>query len=358
MKYRTSEILAQKTLDASGTETIDINISDPISAILFEYKNTRGSNTNADHVAACLSKIELVDGSDVLFSLSGKQLHALDYYDKKQTPDTFLTNASGVMQLLGMSYNFGRKLHDPMLAFDPKKFTNPQLKITHDRVKCDASSSAHYLRVLGFLFDEKIPTPIGFLSSKEIQAYTSGADGSYKYIDLPTDRVMRKLLISGYDDAYSLYQVVSQIKISEDNDKRVVVDEPCSLLQKQIMSMYPSWEEALYAVVTAVAADFYCTPSFNIRLSGQPDTTTGYFAVETQPCHEPFAITGSGSLNAQLRVSGHLPHSTIPVLFGDQDDIDDWYDVTRIGSLQAILKAGSAGTAGAVAVFSQQLRRY
>lgn len=358
MNYRISEILASKTLDSSGTETVDINVKDPISAILFEYKNTRGSNTSIDHPAGCLSKIELVDGSDVIFSLSGKQLHALDYYDKKQSPDTFLTNASGIMQLLGMSYNFGRKLWDPQLAFDPQRFSNPQLKITHNRLTCDASSSAHYLRILGFLFDEKIPSLMGFLSSKEIQAYTSGADGTYKYIDLPTDRVMRKLLIEGYDDAYSLYQVVSQIKLSEDNDKRVVIDEPCSLLQKAIMSEYPAWEEKLYAVVTATPADFYCTPSFNIVLSGQPDSTPGYFAVEAQPCHSPFEIEASGSLNAQLGVMGHLPHSIIPVLFGDQMDIDDWYDVTKVGSLQAILKAGGAGTAGAVKVFLQQLRKY
>lgn len=358
MNYRISEILASKTLDASGTETVDIRVKDPISAILFEYKNARGSNTSVDHPAGCLSKIELVDGSDVIFSLSGKQMHALDYYHNGKTPYTYLTDAIGVQQLLGIGYNFGRRLWDPLLAFDPRRFSNPQLKITHDRVTCDASSSAHYLRILGFLFDEKVPAPVGFLSAREIQAYTSGADGSYKYIDLPTDRTIRKMLVYGYDDAYALYRVVSQIKISEDNDKRVVLDEPTSLLQKAVMAEYPAWREVLYAVLTATAKDVYCTPSFGITPAGAGEGSVTVYAGEAQPLNEPFKLQGSGSANAQVNVMGYLPHSIIPVNFGDQNDPEDWYNATKVGSLQAILKAGAAGTAGAVAVFLQQLRRY
>lgn len=358
MNYRLSEILATKTLDASGTEVIPIRVKDPISAILFEYKCARGSGTSIGHVADCLTKIELVDGSDVIFSLSGKQLHALDYYDKKQTPYTYLTNYGTIQQILGMSYNFGRKLWDPMLVFDPRRFTNPQLKITYNRVAADASSATHYLRILGALFDEKVPSPVGFLSSKEVIAYTSGDDDSYKYIDLPTDRVIRKMLIYGYEDDYSPHQVVNQVKLSEDNDKRVVVDEPMSLLQKLIMSEYPPWVEKLYAHIGATALDFYCTPSFDIVCLGNMDTEGIVIDTEVGVLHSPFLIGANGENNANIRISGHLPHSIVPILFGDQMDLDDWYDVTEIGSLQAILRAGSAGTDGAVAVFLQQLRRY
>lgn len=357
MNYRVAEILASKTLDPSGTEVIPIRIQDPISAMLFEYKNVRGSSTSIDHVAGCLSKIELIDGSDVLFSLSGKQLHALDFYDKGKTPYTFIMNYPGGQQILGMSYNFGRKLWDDQLAFEPKKFDNPQLKITHNRATCDADSSNHYLRILGFLFDEKIPSPIGFLSSREIVAYTPGDNLTYKYIDMPTDRVIRKMLIEAYDDAYSPYQVVRNIKLSEDNDKRVVMDESFSLWMKYINSIYPQWEETLLLSLITTAMDQHITPSFALTIAGKADVQAAVVDVEAGVHHSPVLIGSDAAAGCHLLAKGYNPHSIMPIPFGDQMDIDDWYDATKVGNLQAILQTGAAAENGAVKVFLQQLRR-
>lgn len=358
MNYRLAQILSEKTLDASGTEVIDLDVKDPISMLLFEYKNTPGSNTMADHVAACLSKIELVDGADVLFSLTGKQMHALDYYDKGKTPYTHLSDAIGVQQLLGLQYNFGRYLWDPILALDPSRFRNPQLKITHNRVTSDASSSAHTLKVLGYLFDEKVVSPMGFLMSKELKSYTPGADGTYEYTDLPTDHLLRKLLVYAYDDAYSPWQVANEIKLSEDNDKKVPIDEKVSTLMKYINTLYPPFREKLYAVLTTTATDVYVSPSFDITVQGAAETQGGAIDVETGVLHSPFSLGGDGSWNAALEVVGFNPHSVVPVLFGDQNDPADWYDVTKLGNLKARVKAGTAGTAGAIALYTQQLRKY
>lgn len=358
MKYRLSEILSEETLAASGTEVIDLDVIDPISMLLFEYKNTPGSNTMADHVASALSKIELVDGSDVIFSLSGKQMHALDYYDKGRVPYTHLSNAIGVQQLLPLHYNFGRYLWDPRFALDPKRFRNPQLKITHNRVTPDASSTAHTLKILGFLFDEKVISPEGLLSSKELKSYTPGADGTYEYTDLPTDYLFRKLLVEAYDDAYAPWQVANELRLSEDNDKRVPLDEKVSTLMKYINTIYPKWAEKLYAVLTTTATDVYVTPSFDITVQGAAETQGGAIDVETGVLHSPFSLGGDGSWNAALEVVGFNPHSVVPVLFGDQNDPDDWYDVVKLGNLKLRIKAGSAGTAGAIKIFTQQLRKY
>lgn len=358
MKYRLSQILSEKTLDASGTEVIDLDILDPISMLLFEYKNTPGSNTMADHVASALSKIELVDGSDVLLSLSGKQMHALDYYDKSKAPYTHLSDAIGVQQLLPLFYNFGRHLWDPRFALDPKRFRNPQLKITHNRVTPDASSTAHTLKILGFLFDEKQVSPEGFLCSKELKAYTPGADGTYEYTDLPTDYILRKLLIEAYDDAYSAWQVANELRLSEDNDKRVPIDEKLSTLMKYVNTLYPPWREKLYAVLTATATDVYVSPSFDITVQGAVETQGGAIDVETGVLHSPFLLGADVSANAALEVVGYNPHSIVPLLFGDQADPEDWYDVTKLGNLKLRVKAGSAGTAGAIKLFTQQLRKY
>ena len=358
MKYRITEVLAEKSLDSSGTELIDINLTDPISALVFEYKNTRGSNTNAGHVALCLSKVELIDGSDVMFSLTGKQLHALAYFDVGKAPYTFLTNAVGVMEIIAPTYHFGRTLCDPSLAFDPKRHRNPQLRIQFDKTKNDASSSAHTLRILAYVFDEKTITPMGFLMTKELKAYDCGSEGSYEYTDLPLDYPFRKLLIQAYTADYQPWQVANEIRLSEDNDKRIPVDEKTSALMKYYNTIYPRWHERLYAVLSGTGADFYWTPQFDTIISGASETGGAVVSVEGEPMTSPKELVSSSSGNAVLDVSGFNPHGIVPLLFGDQNDTGDWYEVSKLGSLKMRVKAGSAGSSGSVSILTQQLRRY
>ena len=358
MKYRIHDILATKTLDASGTETIDIDSQDPISMLELEYKNTPGSNTMADHLLSALSKIELVEGSTPLFSLTGKELHALSYYDIGKVPNTHLSNAVAVQAFVSLQYHFGRWLWDPLLALDPKKHKNLQLKITHNRVTPDASSTAHTLRVAGHSFDEAVPTPQGFLSCVEIKTPTMGANGSYDYTKLPLTQVLRKLLIRAYDDAYQPHEVVNEVRLSEDDGKKFPLDISTSSFLKYLNTLYPRWFDEFYAVLTATAVDVWCTPTFRVRCVGSGEAQDSSIDVEGQPLHQPFLLGGNQSVNYQIEVTGFQPHGIFPVPFGRQDVIEDWYDVRKLGALELRIKSGSAGTAGACTIMTQGVRPY
>ena len=358
MKYRLSEILATKTLAASGTETIDLNIADPISRLMFEYKQTRGSATSADHVAANISKIELVDGSDVIFSLTGKQMHALAYYHQSKSQDVHLTNIATIQQLLPLIYDFGVKLWDPNLAFDPKKYRNPQLKITHNVATSDASATVHSLRILAYCFDEKQITPMGFLSAHEIESFTSGAAGSYHYTSLPIEKIIKMLLIRGYYAAYQPWQVANQIRLSEDNDKHVPLDESTSLLMKWINSTYPRFVDGLQAGLTSSPVTFYATPHFGVNVAGHALVATAPVIVGANPIVEPFTLNGGATTQALFNVSGFQPHAVVAIPFGNQEDPGDWYDTTKLGSLVLRILAGDAGANGSLQVFLQQLTQY
>ena len=358
MNYRLTELLSTKTLDTSGTEVIDINTSDPISRLLFEYKQTRGSTTSAEHVAANISKIELVDGSNVIFSLSGKELHALAYYHQKKSQSLHLTNIATIQQLLTLMYDFGRYLWDPILAFDPKRYKNPQLKITHNVATSDASATVHTLRILAFCFDEKVISPAGFLSTREIESFTSGAESSYHYTDLPTDKIIKMMLVRGYYAAYQPWQVANEILLSEDGDKRIPVNESVSLLMKWLNTEWPRCVDGLQAGLVSGTTTFYCTPHFGVSVMGLGLAATAPVIVGANPIVEPFTLNGGATMQSVFNVSGFQPHGVVAVPFGDQMDMDDWYDVTKLGSLKSRIKAGSAGTNGSVQIFLQQLAKY
>ena len=195
MKYRTTSILAKEDLGASGTKTINLNVKDMISRIDMIWKTTivTVSAMTAPHVD-CLSKIELVDGSDVLFSLTGEEAQALNYYDRSDTPSDDLSLTVGDIDTSVISLDFGRFLYDTDLALDPSKFRNLQLKVTWDEDASNASVVVNSLQVNAHVFDEKKITPRGFLMSKEFYSYTPSAN-NWEYVDLPTDYVIRKVML-------------------------------------------------------------------------------------------------------------------------------------------------------------------
>jgi len=56
-------------------------------------------------------------------------------------------------------------------------------------------------------------------------------------------------------------------------------------------------------------------------------------------------------------ITGWMPNHCVEFPFGDPQDIDDWYDVTRVGSLRLRLHAGDTDLTDCGVVL-QQLRRY
>jgi len=132
MNYRTASILAPEAASTAATKTLDINLADPVSRLVIQMKGLNNGTTLTAHPAKMISKIELVDGSDVLFSLSGVECQALNYFDKGRMPFNVVNYCNDVYAIATYELNFGRYLYDPVFALDPTKFTNPQLKITHD----------------------------------------------------------------------------------------------------------------------------------------------------------------------------------------------------------------------------------
>ncbi|MBA7584134.1 hypothetical protein ES708_26087 [subsurface metagenome] len=57
-------------------------------------------------------------------------------------------------------------------------------------------------------------------------------------------------------------------------------------------------------------------------------------------------------------VKGWLPNHCFQFPFGNQADISDWYDVTKLGSLRLRMKFGNAAAVGTESVILQQLRNY
>lgn len=346
-------------LAAAGKITIDLDMTDPISQILIEQRVLSGVGASTtDHPWKVMTKVEIVDGSDVLWSLNGCEADALDHYDTGKHPrsgEFFACNNMDINQVIAL--NFGRVLWDETLAFDPSKFANPQLTITHNYALGGLAPVSCQYVVSVMCFDEKPISPTGWLMAKEIKSYAC-TDLAHEYTELPTDYPIRKLMVGSRYAGEDPGTIVTNLKLSSDQDKKVIFDDSFRNLIQSIGAKNSRVED--YVLIASAAAARYChvcptrmghaviNPNDGAATAGDCDASNvagGYLTHYS-------AAAG----NTNCRVEGIAPHGFLCIPFGKQDVIEDWFDVSSINSLKLDTTSGS--TTPTVEVVLQQLRSY
>lgn len=359
MNYRLAEILAQTDLGAAGTKDIELKVRDPISRITLQWIVTKSKDGMDSYPHKDITKIELKSGSDVLFGMDGGQAQALNIYNRKIQCINHGQFITGNSQRSIYCIDFGRFLFDPELALDPSKFDNLILYVTFDEDVSDTGVTANTLEVLADVFDEKAVTPIGFLMSKEHDSRTPPASG-YDYIKLPRDYPLRLMLLQGYRAQYEPWYQVSEAKLDEDNSKRIPFDVNLERWHQYRKAIdLPIIEQVIGKADASGSQAFYLTPTdyWSLMLT----TAWGADMMYREGARGGGYIvpyTETNERQFQGIAMGWLPNHCFQFPFGDQMDMADWYDITRIGDLTLRIKAGSGGASGTVATILQQLRRY
>lgn len=361
MNYRLATLYARTDHSSDTTIPIEIEFQDPISEFVIQLEVTNSTSVSTAHPVGAITKIEIVDGSNVLFSLSGRQADALDWYSrggKFRANWNYAMNGGNSTRIFGL--RFGRWLWDDQLALNPKKFKNLRMNITLDIDAGGNTGSHNFITVWANMFDEKIISPLGFLMSKEIKAYTMGA-ASHEYTDLPTDYPYRKMLIQSLTAGTEPGQQLDTLKLSEDMDKRVILDTNMNNIMRSLAALYPLVEEDWYYGMALGSSDLYVAPTQQVTATGNQWRDTAIDAILA------FYDGDGGQLdcdcyahaaNAQIHVKGNLPHGVWEIPFGKQDEIDDWYDVTKVGSLRVDILSASGGDGDPANIFLQQYRLY
>ena len=358
MNYRLAAIVSEETIIPAKTKVIELDMKDIVSRIQINVEVNMDGTVLGDNLAAIVSNIELVDGSEVLFSMSGVECQALDYFQTGVMPFMALSDRDGNDSIITYNINFGRWLYDKVLAFDPTKFNNPQLKITHNYQACGGTPNVATMEVRAYMFDENPPTPPGFILSKEHYQFTSGVNNTYHDIEMPTDHPTRRYMIIGKAEGYFCQQVVKEVRLSEDNLKRIPVDSTVWQLLKSIRSEFPRIREYGHFNLLAATKVIYAAPTQDLVVNAMSDTVTDIISVSTIPAKMPLTldVTADGAVN--MEISGYDPHYAFVIPLGRKDEIEDWYDVTKVGNLKLRTRAGSAGILGTVEIVTEQYRAY
>lgn len=364
MAKRIATILAPQDIDTAGTKIIDINIQDQISRIDILWSCTNVTvSVMLDAVTACIQKVELIDGSEILATVSGAELQGINFYDEKALGRHKVGLTVADKFEVGLSLNFGRWLWDSDLAFLPGNFKNPQLKITWDEDACNTSVVVNSLSVYAYVDDAPAGAPMGMLVNREIKSYTMAAS-SHEYTDLPVDRPIRKIILRGYATTYDPIALFDKIKLSVDNDKVIPIDIVAEDLARLIERNYPRINEQykLDGAVTAktLFASVSKDPQISISYDGTAFVTaSSKFAVATWTGAK-CVLAASVDIKALVaEVSGRCPGNCFPLDFGELQTPETWLPADTMGSLVLDLTS-SAVAASTMTTFIvvQQLRKY
>lgn len=360
MNYRFAELLAGEDVGASGTKVVDVNINKPISRIDITFKTTKASQGMSAGSPANISKIELVDGSRRLVSLTGYEVQALAYYNIRDIVCDHGQHVSTLSEFDTYPLLFGRELWDELLAFDPTQFVNPQLRITFDEDVSDTSVTANEMEITAYIFDEKVINPIGFLAGTEHYDYTCGADNSFETIELPEDNLIRQILVRAYQDSYEPWYNIDEARLDENNLERIPFEY--TDLEAYYRRMKSFWPMIVQQTVTAPGSggqNYYIPQTdYNVGIAGVGQGGT-----------EELYITGASGRGGKLALActtgvnivavtyGYLPWHCYQFPMGKSNDPNDWYNPSG-KSPRLRLRASTGATSATGQVVLELLHQY
>lgn len=360
-KYREVYLEKEKTLDDSGTATIELSVVDPISEIHIRIKNKNSTTSNKNNpISRNISKIEIVDGANVIYSLSGMLAQAMSYYQRGIVPSMQRQGGPGENQEDHYVIRFGRYLWDSAYALIPASFRNLQLKITYNFATVNDIGVTGFLTgngklsVICRLIEGAEEIPSGYLMAKSHYNWSTAASGDER-IPLPTDHNYVMFMLRAWEVNVKLYTTISNLKLSLDQDR----DIPFDITSWDMLKMMEN-EFGLITLEQHVWADTEENIQTWLGIGETAVTTPETLAADPATLRAITNIYGvdSGHLNLvnvthaggdtavgihHLITRGQALNHCMVYRFGDMAMPSTWLNMAQYGDIKAVISQGNAG---------------
>lgn len=368
MPYRDAVLDYQ--LVQTDTQTYDkkLDLTDPISAILLEILCTNGATSNKDNwLTDIVTKIEVVDGSEVLYSVTGIELAALQWYWTKKVPPMFFSEAGGGGQRMRLTIPFGRYLWDPAYAFNPGQYKNPRLHVTFNKAAVRAAAATAfaagdniYITAICKVMEGMSAGGSGYLMTKEVASYAQAASGERR-IELPTDLTYRMLMVRSALAAKDIDENITDLKLTFDTDKFIMFNRKVAQLDAEELerSGEGAWANNIKRQnenTVNVIWNKEPRPHPVGNVDDTPRNLSITWAWSGQYALQLYTMGGVAVAADELlwvETFGHSPFSTLPVWFGLQDQPDTWFDPRPFKKMELVLTEAQLAAASIVV---QQVR--
>lgn len=354
MNNRISTILASESATTAGTKTIDLNENAPLSKIVIRYKGTNSSSTPTAHPAKMVTKIEVVDGSDVLYSMSGTECGAMNFLETNELPFYVCEYENNIECCATYDLNFGRFPWDREFGLDLRTFKNPQLKITHNRALGGSAPDASTMAVFGYTFDDPQPSPSNFLMTKELYSYTLTASAN-EYITMPRDWPYRIVMPNSYETTYPFNTQFGEFEWYADNKRKLFIDSVSGSEWAKLVSHASKVEEDFAGLGTGGLVSYYQAGTYEgygVAIGRSHSQTT---LIVAQPSGPRIQIHNDASESFACHLNSYMAFGGTNLCMHDLMDPEAWFNPREYGDVELRIQAG-AGASGTINVSLQQSR--
>lgn len=353
-------------MGTAGTLSFDLDFSDPITELIMRIEGNNGSTDNKGNPPErCISKIEIVDGGEVLWSANGKVAFASAAHIRGTVGHCYRTEIGSDTPYTTIPIRFGRFLYDPLYAFNPLAHRNPQLKVTFNEATIQTAGNDGYVSdslVLDLTAQlmEEAPPPTAFLGLREIETFTT-TDSGIRRVSMPTDVVYRHLINRCWLTNIDIRNPVNRYRLSADGGKFVPFDLPSDRFADLVASAYPPVLLADLKVLTqATPTDSWMGLDYWGQITGRPlgyiVNTDGFWPSRFYPRIYSHAGVAGTDIGAHTVICGWAIHNTLVYPFGDPREPETWFDAKQFNTLELHLTNGDASAEDNVVV--EQVYQY
>lgn len=352
MKVRDQYLDNAKPLTDSGGYTVDLPKNAKIQDIRLVFGATNGATSNTvGKLCGLVSKIEVVDGSDVLHSLSMRQEQANFFFMNGRLPFKYLTGAAAGAVIEEAPISFGRYFRDPLYFLDTSQFKNPQLRVTYAftvSATAGIATGTGTLSAIARIIEDQAPPYQGFMMSKEIKSWATATSG-----DEPTQLALNyryhSLLIAALKTTVDPTTLITNLKLARNSDQFIDFNMSGVHKAQENIQRFGLGRETFRPLVDT-SATFLC--DFYYKAGGCPNladpTSLARLTAASGESLTITMVTGGTAGGVELEVKGAMPHASWYHVFGDGLRSEDFLDPSGLSELKLTLTQAVGAAAGTI----------
>ncbi|NVM22286.1 MAG: hypothetical protein HWN68_10965 [Desulfobacterales bacterium] len=309
----------------------------------------------------CLEKVEVVvNGSQVVKSLTGSQILAMNMYDgtydRQQAPRLYFNTSHHETFYL----NFGRFYHDKQFMLDLGQVNDPELRITfnfglgnHHGWLLGATFGTADYTVIPHLLRDSMVVPRGYIKSSEAYRFTS-VPGLRQNMTLPRGPVYNGFYLESRYSGQGHGMNMDYVEVNINNGEKI----PFRLEQGEFMTemkrRYGIFEVTQLMIPGNAGqlapplenCEIFESNYRNSDVIGCSEPAWGGFCTIEDHLISTYGA-GAGNLIRWMHYKGVLPYNLAKVPFLDSMDEAQWLESRDLGDLW--LRYEEAAAAGALA---------
>lgn len=308
-----------------------IPTKEPISWIRVDVSVTNGATSNtALRPEDAVGKIEIMDGSKIIFSMPGWLSKAMGWWHDGGDSDTFYDQGPSAVQRSSIMIPFGYFDGDPDHWLDPAKFANLQVRITAIMVISATvgwATGTFSIDVIAGVFTDTPNPSKGFLVGKDIYTYTPAAAGDV-VVQMPIDWPYRMIVVRTFLTATDFDTLITHAKLTADGDLFVPYDLDIAAIRKNNVE----WRGCFRQKAVGFGANTYaykvpvgklvhadCVPYTTLTFGGAASAVNDTVTITTVTVTVVPAIAAGAAMRFGSEYGGTAPYFSFALPFGNGD---------------------------------------